>query len=110
MPTNSNFLHKIVLEPVLNLKLLASDNKWLGITFRKSKTFIQFKDNMPYFSEGELLTLADENQQKAFYKLRSEENNILNFIYPKLTYTLSLADTMIPIRASNSLKKAFSDI
>jgi hypothetical protein len=91
LDTNSKFHHKIVLD-----KTLASDNKWLGITFRKSKTYIQFKDSLPYFSNGKLLTLADKEQETEFYKLRGEENRSLNFAYPALTYTVNVADTMIP--------------
>ncbi|MEL1255244.1 hypothetical protein AAEO57_15755 [Flavobacterium sp. DGU38] len=96
--TNKKYLHKIVLESVPGQKKLESDNKWLGITFRKSKTFIQFKDNIPYFTDGELLTLANDDEKKEFFKLRGEENNNMNFEYPKLKYTLSIGDTIMPER------------
>ncbi|WP_163410287.1 hypothetical protein [Flavobacterium ajazii] len=96
--TNTKYLHKIVLESIPGQKKSGEDNKWMGITFRKSKTFIQFKNNMPYFPDGELLTLADEDEKKEFFKLRSEENNNMNFEYPKLKYTLSVGDTIIPER------------
>ncbi|AXT61157.1 hypothetical protein D1816_12640 [Aquimarina sp. AD10] len=94
--TNSKYLHKIVLEQVKGMKPLAYDNRWLGITFRKSNTFIQFKDDIPYFPNREVLKLANENQRKEFFKLRGEENKNMNFIYPQLNYTLSLADTLPP--------------
>lgn len=97
LATNEKFLHKIILESTLSKKKLEFDNKWLGITFRKSKTFIHFKDNLPYLSNGELLTLADENQKKEFYTLRGQENNNINFAYPILPYTLSTGDIMKPI-------------
>jgi hypothetical protein len=96
LEANAKFLHKIILESIPNPKRSESDNKWLGITFRKSKTFIGFKDNLPYFSNGELLTLADEDQQKEFFKLRGQENSVMNFSYPKLSYTLSVGDTIMP--------------
>lgn len=96
LATNSKFLHKIILESLPSLKKQEKDHKWLGITFRKSKTFIQFKDNKPYFSTGELLEVANEDQKKEFYSLRKEENSAMNYIYPQLSYTLSVADTMIP--------------
>lgn len=96
LETNTKFQHKIIMEPVPNLKSLSPDNRWLGMTFRKSKTFIQFKDNLPHFSNGELLELANEEQKAEFYKLRGQENSILNFAYPKLTYTLSEGDTLLP--------------
>ncbi len=96
LETNSKYLHKIILESQPSLKKMEKDNRWMGLTFRKSKTFIHFKDNLPYFADGTLLTLADEDQKKEFYQLRGSENNNLNFNYPKLTYTLSEADTFIP--------------
>ena len=94
--TNSKYLHKIVLEPVRGMKPLQSDNRWLGITFRKSNTFIQFRNNTPYFSNGKILKLANESQRKEFFKLRGEENRHMDFEYPELDYTLSLADTLPP--------------
>lgn len=96
LETNAKFLHKIILESVPSQKRSEKDNKWLGITFRKSKTFIQFRDYLPYFLDGELLTLADEDQKKEFFKLRGQENSVLNFTYPKLSYTLSVGDTILP--------------
>ncbi len=96
LATNTKYLHKIVLESFSGLKSSESDNRWLGITFRKSKTFIQFNDGKPCFSDGELLVLADDEQKKEFFKLRGEENNNINFVYPKMAYTLSLGDTMLP--------------
>lgn len=96
LPTNSKFFHKIILEQVPKQKPPDSENKWLGITFRKSKTFIQFKDNLPYFSDGTVLKLANDVQKKEYYLLRGEENRNIDFNYPKIDYTLSKADTIIP--------------
>lgn len=96
LETNTEFLHKIILESVPSLKKSESDNKWLGITFRKSKTFIEFKDNLPHFSTGELLELANDDQKAEFFKLRGQENSVTNFVYPKLLYTLSVGDTLVP--------------
>jgi len=95
LATNTQFQHKIVLEPAKGPKP-PIDNKWLGITFRKSKTWIRFKDNLPYLPNGEVLQLADETQRKEFYKLRGQENKSLNFEYPLLPYTISVADTLVP--------------
>lgn len=94
--TNSKFSHKIVLETVRNKKRLEFDNRWLGVTFRQSKSFIQFKNNIPFFTDGEILRIANENEQRRFYKLRGQENKEVGFKYPELHYTLSLADTMEP--------------
>lgn len=96
LATNTKFLHKIVLDAAPDPKQLVADNKWLGITFRRSKTYIQFENNLPHFSNGELLTLANKEQETEFYKLRGEENRNLNFVYPDLTYTVNAADIMRP--------------
>lgn len=96
LATNSKYQHKIVLDASSNKKDLLRDNKWLGITFRKSKTFIQIKDNLPYFLNGKELKLADENQQQEFYKLRGQENKSMDFKYPRIDYTLSKSDTLLP--------------
>lgn len=93
---NSKFQHKIVLEPVSGKKEVIPDNRWLGITFRTSKTFIHFKDELPYFSDGTLLELANEEQRRAFYMTRGEENRSMDFEYPTMKYTLSESDLMLP--------------
>lgn len=96
LSTNSKYQHKIILDTSSNKRDLLEDNKWLGITFRKSKTFIEFKNNLPYFKNGEELKLADENQYREFYKLRGQENKSMDFEYPWIGYTLSKSDTMMP--------------
>ncbi|WP_375181565.1 alpha-ketoglutarate-dependent dioxygenase AlkB [Chryseobacterium sp.] len=93
--TNKKFQHKIVLNSNSNSKGF-TDNRWLGMTFRTSKTFIRFKDNQPYFSTGELFILADEEKEKEFFRLRGEENRSLDFVYPDLFFTISPADLLIP--------------
>lgn len=93
---NNKFLHKIVLDAAPNSKPLAADNKWLGITFRTSKTYIQFESSLPYFSNGKLLGLANKEQETEFYKLRGEENRSLDFVYPELGYTVNAGDMMMP--------------
>lgn len=96
LTTNTRFQHKIVLDINPNQKALGADNQWLGITFRKSKTFIYFEDDLPYFADGTLLKLADDAQRKEFYKLRGQENREMDFTYPDIVYTLSISDTMMP--------------
>jgi len=96
MSTNAHFQHKIILDTVSKKKQSDTDNRWLGITLRKSKTFINFKNDLPYFKNGEQLTIADEAQQSQFYKLRGQENRSMDFEYPEISYTLSLSDTMMP--------------
>ncbi len=93
--TNKKFQHKILLNSNPNSKDF-TDNRWLGMTFRTSKTFISFKDNQPYFSTGEVFILADEEKEKEFFRLRGEENRSLDFVYPDLFFTISPADLLIP--------------
>ena len=90
--TNSHYLHKITLD--LNT---ASNNKWLGITFRLSKTFIKFINEIPYFANsGKLLTIATEKQKQDFYKYKSLEN--LNRVaISEINYTISISDILHPI-------------
>jgi len=96
---NAKYSHKIILENPNREALKIADNKWLGITFRTSKTIINFKNNIPYFEDGAVMELANEAQEKEFYKLRGQENRSLDFTYPSLKYTLSNADAMLTLEA-----------
>jgi hypothetical protein len=93
--TNTKFLHKIVLDQLPDSSV--PDNRWLGITFRQSKTFIRFEDGVPRFPDGQVLTLANKDQEKEFFQLRGQENRSLAFTYPELNYTVNVADTMRPV-------------
>jgi hypothetical protein len=103
--TNSKYLHSIILEndlshlPHLSQSTqLESDNLWLGITFRQSKTFIFFNNELPYFpSNNQELILANDKQKKEFYKYRSLENSNIEYIYPEINYTISIGD-ILPIK------------
>ncbi|MDI9311300.1 MAG: hypothetical protein QM535_13905 [Limnohabitans sp.] len=93
--SNARFVHKIIADAnSANLKVA---NKWLGITFRKSKTHIHFKDNIPYFSSGAVLVLANDDQKKEFFTLRSQENKAIEFTYPNLNYSISMSDILMPL-------------
>jgi hypothetical protein len=89
--TNRRLKHKIVLDTPTP----TPENQWLGITFRTSKTFVQFRDESAYFLDDECLTLANDEQRREFYHLRRRENNETDFTYPRITYTISESD-MIP--------------
>lgn len=90
--TNLNHLHKIVLDKV------SSNVQWLGITFRQSKTFISFIDEIPYFSStNDPLVLADEGQRKEFFRCKGCENSDLNYRYPQLNCTVSPGDLIRPL-------------
>lgn len=93
--TNKKFQHKIILNSSMNSHQ-TPDNKWLGITFRTSKTYIEFKNGLPYFSTGESIIMADKEQESEFFKLRGQENRELDFVYPNLRYTISNADLLPP--------------
>ncbi|AYV75365.1 MAG: hypothetical protein Terrestrivirus1_239 [Terrestrivirus sp.] len=93
VPTNKNHLHKIVLENNNN-----NNNSWLGITFRLSKTFIKFINEIPYFypEMNRILKLANDEEKKEFYKQRSKENSNVIHNYPEIDYTISVSD-ILPI-------------
>lgn len=90
--TNRRLKHKIVLDTSTR----APENRWLGVTFRTSKTFVRFRDECAYFLDGARLTLADDEQRREFYRLRRRENNETDFTYPRITYTISESDLMPP--------------
>jgi hypothetical protein len=86
---NCKYLHKIVLEQV------TSNERWLGITFRLSNTFIQFINEIPYFYPTDrILRLANKNEKDNFYKYRSLENKNILYTYPVIDYTISASDIM----------------
>lgn len=92
--TNRRLKHKIVLDAPGH----ASDNQWLGVTLRTSKTLIQHRDGHAYLPHGARLALADDGQSREFYQLRRRENHETDFTYPALTYTVSESDLVPPVR------------
>jgi hypothetical protein len=98
---NKKHLHKIILEKNNSNKSTdKSIDKWLGFTFRVSDTFIYFTDGIPYFSGSDVrLSLADETEKKDFFKNKSLENSNINFVWPKINYTVNCGD-LIPINIS----------
>ena len=90
LDTNRRFTHTIAL--CAN----APDNEWLGITFRTSKTFVRFVDGHPQLSNGERLTLANDEQRREFFQLRRRENDETGFSYPPISYTISESDLRLP--------------
>lgn len=89
--TNRRLKHKIVLEASSQM----TENQWLGITFRTSKTFVRFRNECAYLPDNKPLTLANDEQKQEFYNLRHRENHETNFSYPKITYTISESDIML---------------
>ncbi|MFB9554357.1 alpha-ketoglutarate-dependent dioxygenase AlkB [Streptomyces roseoviridis] len=90
--TNRRLRHRILLDAPAQ----APDNTWLGVTFRMSKTLVRYHDGHVHLPEGARLTAADEEQRRAFYRLRRRENEETDFVYPPLTYTVSESDLMPP--------------
>lgn len=91
--SNRRLRHKIVRDTPVQ----TTDNQWLGVTFRTSKTFVRFRDGQAYLPQGARLMSADEEQSHEFYRLRRRENKETDFIYPLLTYTISESDLMPPV-------------
>ena len=87
--TNHEYVHKIVLDSDL------SKNKWLGITFRLSKTFVKIIDGVPYIQpSNSILRIANHNERNEFYKHKSKENLYTEFTYPEIDYTISKSDIL----------------
>jgi hypothetical protein len=85
--TNSKCKHKIELDKNHNKDENIKD--WLGITFRFSKTKIEFKEGVP-----KTLTLATKEDEQNFLKYRKLENDS-NFTYPEIKFTLSPGDLIL---------------
>ncbi|RFS83385.1 hypothetical protein D0T12_20215 [Actinomadura spongiicola] len=90
--SNRRLRHKIVADT----SVPPADNRWLGVTFRTSKTLLRFRDGHAHLPQGERLVLADEEQRRDFYRLRRRENTETDFTYPPLTYTISESDLLPP--------------
>ncbi|MGE7391363.1 alpha-ketoglutarate-dependent dioxygenase AlkB [Streptomyces sp. NPDC004126] len=90
--TNRRLRHRIVLDAPAP----AADNRWLGVTFRTSKTLVRFRDGHAHLPGGARLTHADEDQSREFYRMRRRENQETDFSYPPLTYTVSGSDLVAP--------------
>ncbi|MCP2342517.1 alpha-ketoglutarate-dependent dioxygenase AlkB [Actinomadura rupiterrae] len=90
---NRRLKHRIVLDKPVP----ATDNRWLGVTFRTSKTLVRFRDGHAYLPQGARLTHADDEQSREFYELRRRENKETDFAYPALTYTISESDLVPPV-------------
>ncbi|MFB6634088.1 alpha-ketoglutarate-dependent dioxygenase AlkB [Streptomyces sp. NPDC056362] len=91
--SNRMLRHKIVLDAPAT----RADNTWLGVTFRTSKTLVRHRDGHAYLPGGERLVVADEEQSRAFYRLRRRENHETDFHYPPLTCTVSESDLLPPV-------------
>lgn len=91
--SNRRLRHKIVLDAPAP----AEDNRWLGVTFRTSKTLVRYGEGHAHLPGGARLVLADEEQRGEFYRFRRRENQETDFVYPPLAYTLSESDLLPPV-------------
>lgn len=90
--TNRRFRHRIALDPAAG----DPDNTWLGVTFRASKTWVSARDGQPRLADGTPLTLASDEERGEFLRLRRRENQEIDFVYPRVTCTLSPSDLWPP--------------
>lgn len=90
--TNQKYQHKIILD---NRK---DETRWLGITFRMSKTYITYIDELAYFTNTTtILSLADKSQIREFINYKKTQNDDAHdFIYPEIYYTVSVTDLIVP--------------
>jgi len=96
--TNKKYLHKIILNNSNENNKNIQDkqnNKWLGITFRLSHTFIKFINEVPYFMNNQELKIANDDERKEFYKCKGLENIKTDYNYPEIFYTISISDTLM---------------
>jgi hypothetical protein len=87
---NDSHQHKIVLKNV------EGESRWIGLTFRLSKSFVHFVDGMPYLN-GKQLRLATPEEKIAFRVMRKQENETIGFRYPDYDYTLTPSDLIPPV-------------
>lgn len=116
LAANSNHLHKIILD---SNKI---NNKWLGITFRLSKTYIKIINEIPYFYSNDkeikneeskqiddlsynvstnsntniILKLASADERREYMKYRRNENINIEYTYPTINFTISPSD-LLPV-------------
>ena len=94
--TNRRLRHRIVLDRTVPM----AENRWLGVTFRTSKTFVRYTGGHTHLRDGPRLAPADDDQRREFYVLRRRENTETDFAYPPLAYTVSDSDLMPPLTTS----------
>jgi hypothetical protein len=93
---NANHVHQIICQHSTE-PLRFTDEEWLGLTFRQSGTFVFFQNNQPHImNNNRLLTLTTPEEARSFYYYKKLENQMVDYQYPLIHYTISPAD-MLPI-------------
>jgi hypothetical protein len=96
MDTNENkqHVHKIISNQ--------SSGYWIGITLRYSQTWITWKDQECYLlsaNQTKLIkfSIGTESDQTLYYKMKKNENSMIEWEWPYLTWTISPSDLIKPI-------------
>eukprot|EP01113_Clastostelium_recurvatum_P035410 TRINITY_DN4936_c0_g1_i4.p1 TRINITY_DN4936_c0_g1~~TRINITY_DN4936_c0_g1_i4.p1 ORF type:complete len:254 (+),score=44.95 TRINITY_DN4936_c0_g1_i4:24-764(+) len=91
--TNQTWLHRIMLDSPKQTSI-----EWVGVTFRLSKTFVEFREGVPYLSPGGVpLHVASEQERHAFFKAKGQQNaHEGSYDSPIIDYSLSVGDTLPP--------------
>jgi len=80
--TNAAHVHKIVGG--------GCRRRWLGVTFRTSKTFVERREDELFFvGSGKMLRRATEEDAKEMRKCKGEENKEEDFVWPDMDFTIS---------------------
>jgi hypothetical protein len=92
--TNQKHLHKIEGRDLPK----NHDNRWMGFTLRLARTSVKFIDDVPTLISGQVqqgeLTVATEEERKAFFGSKGLENKSADFKWPDIQYTISPSDRM----------------
>jgi hypothetical protein len=104
--TNKENLHKIIATTTPQDQHLP---RWLGLTARLSKTFVNYDeetcqmhfeniDTDAAAGERTVLMLARTEEERAFFRrCKGQENRDANFVYPRIEFTLSESDLIAPV-------------
>lgn len=88
---NSRHVHKIVSG--------GCRTRWLGLTMRTSKTFVTRRaDETVVFHDGLRMSTATEDDKKRFFEMKKQENQLTDYKYPHVQF--SLADFRLPPTAA----------
>jgi hypothetical protein len=83
--TNAEHVHRIVGGE------RSPTSRWLGITLRRSKTFVTFQDGgVPYLAPGIPLRLASAEEARRLFYCKGHENRHVAYEYPSIEYALCL--------------------
>lgn len=92
---NAEHVHKIVLNSTKSKS--NEETRWLGLTFRLSKTWVEFIDQRPVLQPAKLpLRLATTAEWREFLRRKGAENRDVNHRNAPLDFCLSPSD-LLPV-------------